>query len=179
MDATGLESGHISRHYLQVASGRCKRHRPFLKVGTVCDIRTHLIAAVVTAVGPTNDASHFAPLVRAAAGTLRPASLVGDGAFDCEAFHRLCRERLGIRRTAFPINHRGFADYVPKTRYRREMAEKFPARRYARRRQAESVYSRLKRRLGGELRARTDAGRRWEARIRVLTYNLMILKRSA
>jgi hypothetical protein len=179
VDTTGLESGHVSRHYLKAAAGRCKRYRPFLKVGTVCDVDTHLIAALVTAVGPTNDASHFEPLARAAARTLRPAALVGDAAFDCEAFHRLCRECLGIRRTAFPVNHRGFADRVPTTRYRREMAERFPARRYAQRAQAESVYSRLKRRLGSELRARSAQGRHWEARVRVLTHNLMILKRSA
>ena len=55
--------------------------------------------------------------------------VLADAAFDSEANHRLCREELGVRSTAIPINRRNQGRKWPKTRYRRQMKERFPRRK--------------------------------------------------
>jgi hypothetical protein len=99
---------------------------------------------------------------------------VADAGFDSEAAHRLCRRTLGIRRTAIRLNPRRGRRW-PRTPYRREMRRRFPRRLYRRRQQAEAVFSRLKRRLGSALAARSPARQREELVLRVLTHNLTIL----
>ena len=174
MDSTGLESHHVSRHFLH-RTGRQKRHRRWPKLTLVVDNLTHLIASVVVGLGPKNDSPDFLPAVRQAASRLRIDRLLADGAYDSEAHHRHCRDRLGIAKTIIPINPRGHPGAVPKTPYRRAMRLHFPWRQYAQRWQVESAISRLKRRLGSALTARTTPSRERECHLRVLTHNLMIL----
>jgi hypothetical protein len=175
LDATGLESHHISRHFLQ-RSGRMKQFRRFPKMTILCDNQTHLIAGVLMGKGPNNDSPGLPPVMRQAARNLSIDILLADAAFDSEPHHRFCREELGIRRTAIPINDRGRPDLIPSTRYRREMKKRFPRARFGQRWQVESVFSRQKRRLGSALRARSDESRMHEGYLRVLTHNLMILR---
>ena len=77
--------------------------------------------------------------------------------------------------TAIPINPRNTGRRWPKTRYRRQMKRRFPRRHYRHRAQAESGFSRHKRRLGSALTARSEPTQERELRIRVLTHNLMII----
>jgi hypothetical protein len=59
------------------------------------------------------------------------------------------------------------------------MKRRFHRHKYHQRWQAESVISRIKRRLGSSLSGRSNKSRRRESRIRVLTHDLMILRRKA
>lgn len=174
LDATGLESRHISRHFLR-RSGRMKRYRRYPKLTILCHNATHLIAGVAVRAGPCNDSPDLAPVVRQAARRAKIHTLYADAAYDAEANHRLCREELGIAQTVIPINDRGRPDAIPQGPYRRQMKEQFPAEQFGHRWQVESVFSRLKRRLGPCLRSRTDQGPTHECFLRVLTHNLMIL----
>jgi len=90
--------------------------------------------------------------------------------------HVLARERLGVRSTIIALNRRGTGRRWPKTRYRRQMKKRFACGKCHQRWQAESVISRIKRRLGSSLSGRSNAGRRRESRMRVLTHDLMILR---
>jgi transposase len=101
--------------------------------------------------------------------------LLGDAAFDSEENHRLCREDLGVRSTVIPLNRRNSGRKWPKTRYRRQMKKRFHKRKYGQRWQAESAFSRHKRRLGSALRGRSDTARQRECYLRVLTHNIMLL----
>ena len=175
LDATGLESHHISRHFL-ARSGRMKRYRSYPKLTLLCDNRTHLIAAALVERAPGNDAPGLPPVARQAAGRLHISVLHADAAYDSEAHHRLCREELGMDRTIIPINDRGRPDAVPRTPYRAEMKERFPRAEAGQRWQVESVISRMKRRLGSSLTAHTDESRTHECHLRVLTHDLMILR---
>lgn len=175
VDATGLESRHISRHFL-ARSGRMKRYRSYPKLTVLSENRTHLIAADLVERAPANDAPGLPPVVRQAARRLSISVLYADAAYDSEAHHRLCREELGMDRTIIPINSRGRPQAVPSTPYRAEMKERFPQEQAGQRWQVESVISRLKRRLGSSLTGRTDQSRARECHIRVLTHDLMILR---
>jgi hypothetical protein len=59
------------------------------------------------------------------------------------------------------------------------MKRRFFKRIYGQRWQVESVFSRYKRRLGSALTATSWMGQKREAYLRVLTYNLMLIRRAA
>jgi hypothetical protein len=101
--------------------------------------------------------------------------VLGDAAFDSEANHCLARENLGVRSTVIPLNRRNRGRQWPKTMYRRQMRKGFPKRKYGQRWQVESAYSRHKRQLGSALGSRSEPAREREARLRVLTHDLMLL----
>lgn len=178
VDATGLESHHTSQYYV-----RRKGYKRFLrhqwpKITAVCDTKTHLFFACIVSVGPSNDSPEFAPAVIQASRFVKFDSLVADAAYDGEHNHRLCREELGIGETMIPLNRRRGRRW-PKGKYRRQMKEHFVKELYKQRSQIESAFSRNKRLLGSALRSRTDQSRERECFLRILTHNLMIIRRAA
>lgn len=127
--------------------------------------------------GPSQDSPQFPSAIRQAARLLAPRCLLGDAGYDAEHNHRLCRDLLGIRDTLIALNRRNMGRRWPLTPYRQEMKRHFPRALYRQRWQAESIFSRLKRRLGAALTCRGARAQRREILSRVLTYNLMILGR--
>jgi hypothetical protein len=132
-----------------------------------------MIAGVAVGRGPSHDSAQFPEAVRQAAANLR--RLLGDKGYDAEHNHSRCRRELGIRSTAIPINPRRTGRRWPPTTYRRLMRSRFPKRKDRQRAQAESGFSRHKRRLGSALTAPSMVAQERELRLRVLTHNLMIL----
>ena len=174
VDATGLESRHTS-HYFFTRAGKKRSAALWTKLTVACDTASHFFTAATVTVGPSNDAPQFRPAMIQAALAVTWDRVLADAAFDSEANHRLCREELGVRSTAIPINRRNQGRKWPKTRYRRQMKKRFPKRKYGQRWQAESAFSRHKRLLDSTLRGRSDASRERECHLRVLTHNLMLL----
>lgn len=127
----------------------------------------------------------FEPAVLRASWNLDIDRLLADAGYDSEPNHRTARQGLGIRSTVIPLNRRGRRRRsggrrrMPVGHYRRQMARRFHRRKYGQRWQAESVISRIKRRLGAALRGRSDDARRRESDLRVFTHNLMILAASS
>ncbi len=178
VDATGLESRHTSRYYV-----RRKGYKRFLryhwpKVTAVCDTKTHLFAACIVTRGPSNDSPQFTPAMIQASRFVQFDQLLADAAYDGEHNHQLCREELGIAQTMIPLNKRRSRKW-PKSKYRRQMKKQFDKELYNQRWQIESVFSRNKRLLGSALRARTEQSRQRECFLRILTHNLMIIRRAA
>jgi hypothetical protein len=176
LDAT-VRSTHYARR-----RGKRYRMKKWPKLTLVTHNATHLIAAAHFSVGPSQDYRLFEPAMVQAAWQLDIDRLLADGGYDSEANHRVAREALGVRSTVINLNRRGKGagrTRAPrkwaKTHYRRQMYRRFHCRKYRQRWQAESVISRLKRRLGSALRARSDQARERESDLRVFTHNLMIL----
>lgn len=180
VDATCFEARHVSAHYAYRRGGRrAQRRARQPKLTTAVHTASHLIVGARTGRGPAPDHPDFAPVVRQAAAFLeRVWAAVADAGFDSEDAHALCRETLGIRRTAIKLNPRRHGRTWPRTPYRRAMRRRFPRALYRRRQQAESVFSRDKRRLGSALTARHWVHQREEMILRVLTHNLMLLHRA-
>ena len=181
IDATGPETRHASLHF-QRRCGRLKQqvwHAAWPKLTAVFDAATHLITGVVVNRGPTQDSPQFAPAIRQAAVNLKPTRVPAGKGYDAEHHHVLCRREPGIRSTAIALNPRGTGRKWPKTRYRRMMKKAFPKRQYRQRAQAESGFSRHKRRLGSTLTARHNDSQHREMRLRVITHNLMLLAEAA
>ena len=174
VDSTGMESQHVSRHFLK-RSGRVKRYRRWTKLTIACEHSTHLIAAGDVRAGPSNDSPTFEPILRSAAKRLRIRRVLADGGYDAEGNHLLCRQ-LGIRSSVIPVNLRGGRSEAVSGKHRRQMLNRFPHRKYKNRWHVESVFSRLKRNLGSALTARNAASRERECYCRVITHDLSILR---
>jgi hypothetical protein len=184
IDSTGLEASVRSAHYARRLrdGNRRYRKRKFPKLTIVCHTKTHLVAAALATIGPSYDCDLFEPAMLRAAWNLDVDRVLADAGYDSEPNHRTAREGLGIRSSVIKLNRRGQPRKrtgrrrrLPAGRYRREMAQRFASRKYRQRAQAESVISRIKRRLGAQLRGRSDAARQRESDLRVFTHNLMIL----
>jgi hypothetical protein len=193
IDATGLDARHASTHYryahtpayraayawLHAGAVPARPHRRpgYPKLTIVVHTRSHLIAGALPGWGPSHDTPGLAPVLRQAAALLRFWAATADAGYDAEHVHRLCREELGMAATAVALNRRT-ARRWPRTPYRRAMRRAFPHALYGERQQVESVFSRDKRRLGAELTARSRQTLAGEQALRVLTHNLLILKRA-
>jgi DDE family transposase len=182
VDATGLEGRHTSRYFFQRA-GRPHTARLWTKLTVVCDTRSHFLVGATVTAGPSNDSPQFRPALAQASLAVAWDRVLADAAFDAEEHHRYAREDLGVRATVIPLNRRRQGRRWPKTPYRRQMVRRFRKkprgarhrRVYGQRWQAESAFSRHKRRLGSALAGRSDESRTRECYLRVLTHNLMLL----
>ena len=173
IDSTGLESGHTSDYY----SKRCKLHKHhYPKLSGVCDTQSHLFISAVADSGPKPDDPEFIPAVRQAYQQQPFAEIVADAGYDSERHHRLVRETLGAISIIPPLRSRPTTK-LPSSPYRREMAIAFPHKRYNQRWQIESVFSQYKRVLGSVIRSRNYWSQCREVLLRVLTHNLMIIRR--
>jgi len=177
IDASGLESRHTSQYYVHRKGSKRFLRYHWPKITVVCDTKTHLFAGCIVSRGPSNDSPEFAPVVIQASQFVQFYRLLADAAYDGEHNHRLCREQLGIIETIIPLNIRRSRRW-PKGKYRRQMKEHFDKEQYNQRWQVESAISRNKRLLGSALRARTEQSRERECFLRILTHNLMILRRA-
>lgn len=177
IDATGLETRYASIHFQRRCSTLRKNvyHAAWPKLTAVFHCLTHLIAGVAVGRGPSQDSPQFPEAMRQAAVNLRPRRVVADKGYDAEHNHRLCRRELGIRSTVIALNPRGTGRRWPRTRYRRLMKRRFPKAQYRQRAQAESGFSRHKRRLGSALTTRSEPAQHRELRLRTLTHNIMLL----
>jgi hypothetical protein len=182
VDGTGLESRHTSRYFFKRA-GKKHTSRLWTKLTVACHTASHFLAGASVSAGPSNDSPQFRPVMAQASLAVRWDRALADAAFDSEEHHRFCRDHLRVRSTVIPLNRRAQGRKWPKTKFRRQMVKRFRKklkgarhrRVYGQRWQAESAFSRHKRRLGSALGGRSDASRERECRLRVLTHNLMLL----
>ena len=177
IDSTGLETRHVSRHFVHCTKRPSYFRRNWPKMTIVCDTHTHLIAGCIVTRGPSYDFPLFEKAMRQASKQLRFARILADSGYDSEANHRFGREVLGIH-TIIALNARG-STKTPTTVYRAEMKHQFDKKTFNRRWQVESVFSQHKRLLGSALRNRSDISRERECLLRILTHNLMIIRRAA
>jgi hypothetical protein len=175
VDATGLETRHVSAYFGLRRGSEGHRQRAWPKLTAVVHAHSHLILGAVPGVGPSQASPDFTPAMRQAAALIRIDTVLGDAGYDAEHNHRLCRAGLGVRQTVIRLNRRNTGRRWPKTPYRRAMRHRFPKVLYNQRWHAESGFSQHKRRLGSALTARGDDAQARELVLRVLTHNLMLL----
>lgn len=178
IDSTGLESRHTSRHYINRKGYKRFLRYHWPKVTIVCHTDTYLFAGCIVSRGPSNDSPEFVPALRQAHQFVRFKRMLADAGYDGEHNHRLCREELGITESIIALNKRRSRKW-PRSPYRRLMKEHFPKKIYNQRWHVESAISQDKRILGRALRARSEQSRQRECLFRILTHDLMIIRRAA
>jgi hypothetical protein len=178
LDGTGLESRHISAHYLrrcaQTKTRRQKKHTRHPKVGILCECASHLVVAAIPGRGPGSDSVHYRQALNEALLSVSIDTLLADGAYGSEESHIYARQQLGIR-SIIPSTIGRPTTKPPAGYYRRLMRRRFDKKTYGQRWQVETVVSMIKRNLGSALRARMYQTQGREIILRVLTHNIMIL----
>jgi hypothetical protein len=193
IDSTYFDTHHHSRHY----EHRCRHHaskdrqtvnarraaaiKHIPKLALAVDAATHLIVAARPQVGMSGDARDFIPLLRQACRRVRQfKTAVADSGYDSHANHVAAREEQHVRSLIKAQAGRP-TKKAATSRYRQEMkrllAGSQAGKPYGQRAQAETANSMIKRNLGDSLRARSDGARSLEQLLRVLTHDLMIMRR--
>lgn len=181
VDATGYDARPVSGYFVR-RCGRRGTQRRWPKLTAVVDTRTHLFLSAAVTRGPRQDAPQLVPAVRRAVQATPIDTLLADAGYDAEASHATCREKLGIRSTVIALNWRGSRKW-PKAKYRRQMVKRFRKRPrgsrsrrvYRQRAQAESAFSRSKRRLGATVAAVRWAYQKTEILLKAFAHNVMLL----
>jgi hypothetical protein len=81
VDATGLETRHISEHFgKRRGDGRGSGHRQraWPKLTAVLNTHPHLIIGAVTGIGPSQDSPDFTPALRQAAAIIALDTVLAD-----------------------------------------------------------------------------------------------------
>jgi len=183
-DATGLSADGRSSYYAQRLR-RAKGKKPrktkryalpkWPKINAIIHTDTHLILAATINEGPSHDSPELPKLLKQVSRRIKLDRILADSGYDAEEFHRLAREELKIRSTVIALNPRNQGRRWPITKYRRQMKRKFHRRVYRQRAQAESTWSRHKRKLGWVLSSKSLQAQSFECENRIVTHDLAIL----
>jgi hypothetical protein len=166
-DGTGMETTSASAHFLS-RSGRKRQRFVKLMLGVLC--ASVIPTAVVVDWGPSNDMRQAWALREKMMAACRPTVLWGDGAFDCEAWHKANWEDWGVPSYA-PATIRSHDGRVTGL-YRNVFQAK--AEGYGRRWMCESVNSAIKRISGSTLRSRKQNTLFAEAALKVAAYAIKV-----
>lgn len=194
-DSTYFDTHHVSRHYER----RCAKARRWRRTGRKCvrsrtikrlpklavtaSCAAHLILSAHASTGVCSDSLHFEKLLFDAWRRVpnRSFTAVFDAGYDGEHNHRIARNDMGLRSIIPPLI--GRPTRKPPTRWRGRMKRLLATKRsrrscgYTQRWQVETVMSMIKRNLGDELRGKTARSRTRDMLLKVLTHNLMIIRR--
>jgi len=182
IDGTGFETRHISAYFVRRRKRACKTgyqtttYTRYPYANLVCDCQSHMVMGVVTGRGPGPDDPYFQPALEQTLRRSRVGTLLADAGYDSESAHVYARDQCGAR-TIIPATRGRPTDKRLKGRWRNQMKTRFNKQKYGQRWQVETVNSMIKRMLGSALRARTYWSQSREIVLRILTHNVMILRR--
>lgn len=179
MDATGLQSGHISPYYYAIREkvhkkGKWTQFTQFPKIGVLVHTKTHLVLSFVATRGPGRDSTHFKHVLDSLPKGFHIEHLLADAGYDKEDNHIYAQEVLGIK-TSIPPTSGSPPKDLPRKYYRRLMATQFDHKSYKQRWQVETVISMIKRNLGYVLRAKKQSTQNTEIALLALTHNILVL----
>jgi Transposase DDE domain len=182
IDGTGFETRHISAYFVKRRERACKTayqtttYTRYPYANIVCDCASHFVLAVVTGRGPGPDDPYFRPALLQTVRRTSVGTMLADAGFDSEAAHQFARQECHMR-TLIPPTRGRPTKKQPSGHWRRVMATRFDKQKYGQRWQVETVNSMIKRLQDSALRARKYWSQHREIVLRVLTHNIMILRR--
>ena len=181
IDSTGLEAGYTShyfvrrRHVKGLSAYQSMLYAQYPKLTVICDCQNHLILAVKTTRGPCPDMGTLVPTLQQLPAGITLKTLLADAGYDSERNHIYARDYRNIR-TIIPPRAGRRTKQLPRTKYRRQMRQRFNQRLYGKRSQVETVFSMIKRRWGTAVRARQFLAQVRDMWLMALTHNLAIFR---
>ena len=198
-DSSTFERHHVSGHFAERRrreSRRARRRRMrgkkrnpsralrrLPKLGVAVCSHSHLVVGRWCGTGSGSDSRHFERLLFDAWRRVPNKSFkaVFDAGYDREDNHAVARRDMGVRSIVPALIGRPTAR--PTTYWRRHMKRLLRTKRsrracgYTQRWQAETAISMLKRNLGSALRGKSASSRKRDLWLKVLTHDIMILRR--
>ena len=174
VDGSGFTSSYCSRYFV-MRINRETSYKSFMKMSIAVNPWSRALLAVKCRKGPAHDNKDFVPLLRRIDCRLR--NVIADKGYDCEANHRFIRNELDAE-PVIPVKKNVAGCHKNKLRKRMKrlfLSNPYYKQVYGQRNIAETVFSVIKRRFGGDLRSRLTELKKKEMKLKALTYNLMIL----
>ena len=187
-DSSGFQCGHASSYFVRRRSkGQDRSEKPaqdvtyrrFGKLEIVVDCATHLILGALAGRGPRPDTDRLVPLLDEALTRVKIHTLLADAGYDSEPNHVAARQGRAVR-SVIPAKIGRPSPNAPAGKYRRLMRRRLTRYagylycRYGQRWQVETVFSMLKRLLGGTLAALTYWSQCRQMLLKVITLNVML-----
>ncbi|MEM3814867.1 MAG: IS5 family transposase [Candidatus Micrarchaeia archaeon] len=174
VDSSGFTSSYSSKYYV-MRINRETTYRNFMKTSILVDPKTKALIAVKCRKGPAHDTKDFIPLLRKANRNIkqRIRNVIADKAYDSSKNFYFIEKELHANAV------------IPLRYYRTRRAGRHTIRKhrpldpdktvYGRRNMAETVFSAIKRKFGGDLQSRLIEVKKKEIKMKALVYNLCIL----
>jgi transposase len=174
IDSSGFTSSYCSRYFV-MRINRETSYITFMKMSIAVDPKSKALLAVKCRKGPAHDTKDFIPLLRRADRCVsqRIRNVLADRAYDsCKNFHFVEKELHAGAVIPLRVFRRSRAGRSTIRKHRPILPD---SRIYGRRNMAETVFSVIKRKFGGDLRSRLTEVKKKEMKLKALVYNLCIL----
>ena len=174
IDGSGFTSSYSSRYFV-MRINRETGYRSFMKMSIAVDPRSRALLAVKCRKAPAHDTKNFIPLLRRADRCVsqRIRNVIADKAYDsCKNFHFVEKELHADAIIPLRVFRRSRAGRSTIRKHRPVLPD---SRIYGGRNLAETTFSVIKRKFGGDLRSRLTEVKKKEMKLKALVYNLCIL----
>lgn len=160
IDGTGFSKANPSFHYLKRIDGSNPRN--YTKLSVLLDLKTKKFLAMRIRTTPRHDMQDVKYLLKRISDV---KVFCGDSGYDAEWLHEMCYWR-GIQTFIPPRKN------VRIRKFRKKQMEKWDKKEYNLRSNVESGFSAIKRKYGGDVRAKRIGGMRSEILLKGIAHNL-------
>jgi len=174
VDSSGFTSYYCSKYYV-MRINRETTYRNFMKMSIIIDARTKALISVKCRKAPSHDTKDFICLLRKANRNIkqRIRNVIADKAYDSSKNFYFVENELHAN-AIIPLRY-----YRTGTAGRNKIRKHRPLDPdrtiYGKRNMAETVFSVIKRKFGGDLRSRLTEVKKKEMKLKGFVYNLWIL----
>ena len=172
IDSTGLSHGQASYYYAK----RAKLRRKFVKISICADMRQQIISSIKIRHRRRHDNMDFVPLLKRTVKLVPIGAVVADRGYDSEQNH-VAAERIGIANTVIRPKYENLQVHKTKGFHRKNMKRHFDWELYHQRSKVETIFSVIKRMLGGYIMSRYILTQNRETMYKMIAYNCYRINR--